>query len=154
MAERDAREAYEAMCSARHPEAHPATFGPWESLGEPQRAFDVGGHAALLRDLSRPQARDAWARWLAEMPRATVVAPDWTRCMDSRGIAAWVLYAPMHSHGQEGRTRHFASEAAWAEGRTIRGLIVVPGISAIIDPAAALLAAVLAVAGEVPDADR
>lgn len=139
MAERDAREFFAA--------GWPTLTWGLETPGmERVRRAHVATHAALLRDLSRPQARDAWARWLAEalgFPGTEATAPAWTLFDED---CCW-LFATDHEN------MVFAATKDTAQGFGCDGKVVLT-LAGVTDPAAALLAAVLAVAGEVPDAGR
>lgn len=135
-AEANAREAHDAV--VRYFGARGEPCPTWDEVIPEGRAARIAGHAALLADLTRPASRDFWARWLAEKVGLTVgaTAPGWYR------------------HAAAGRT-HWQigdfpmSQNVWvvdhAAEWNMGARIVVPGISTLTDPAAALRAALLAV---------
>ena len=103
----------------------------------------IDAHAALLADLSRPESRDFWARWLAE--RVGLDASGgvtWTP--GPRGVsgrALWQLTAG-------GVTVFFADHVDEEDRRGMGNRAMgAPGISTEQDRAAALALAVTAVAG-------
>lgn len=98
---------------------------PWGVWGGPQKERQIEAHSLLLADLTRPASRDTWTRWLAEKVGLAVdaTAPRWSRHVCTDGSAYWFL------EGAGFRTHEFRD----------------PAIAKIVDPAAALCAALLAV---------
>lgn len=101
---------------------------------------EADAHAHLLADLTRPAARDFWARWLAGRVGLVcgTTAPRWEHESSHAdwGGARWVLSSNCYDE-DVGDHEAFSSEApeSWC---------AVPGISSILDPNAALVAALLA----------
>lgn len=98
----------------------------------------IAVHTHLLADLTRPASRDFWARWLAAKVglECGATAPRW------RFNEAMVLWA-LRGKDIHGGDVCFASTGFGLMDRDH----VVPGISAITNPAAALRLALLSVTG-------
>ena len=113
-AEEAAREQWDA-----HVDVCSYGLARWAQADRTMRADRVAANMRLLADLSRPASRDYWARYLAQRVRLAVgaTAPRWIR-----GGTDWCLRADLDEHW-------FSSFA---------DMHIVPGISEIPDPAAAL----------------
>ena len=100
--------------------------------------------AALALDITDPAGMDIAARWLARVVGLTLghTAPEWVYYADP--VGPW-----WRIRGAGGEVVFFASEAYPWTARTTAGarLVIVPGISALTNPAEALALACLAVGG-------
>lgn len=116
----------------------------FDMLPRLERESRIAAHALLLADLTRPASRDFWARWLAErvgLPEGAT-APRWYRDRMSIG---WVWVLEYSAHLNTHRIVFGESADGWRADIAVQYLRVVPGISALTNPAAALRAALLAV---------
>ena len=112
------------------------------------RVFSLA-QADLLADLTRPASRDFWARWLAERVGLTVgaTAPVWVPIKGMDPSTIWSLSVRSGidmdaSPSVKVDQRGFVEPGAFPDSPIAT---VVPGISTLTDPAAALRVALLAV---------
>lgn len=105
--------------------------------------------AILLADLTRPASRDFWARWLAERVGMTVgaTAPTWVSIKGMDPSTIWSLSVRSGIDMDASPTakvdqRGFVEPGAFPDSPIAT---VVPTISTLTDPAAALCAALLSV---------
>lgn len=156
LAERAARERYEVWSRVVSALTQSPTLA-WVLLSKSACDFDIKIEATMLADLTRGESRDVWARWLAEKvgvkPQPT--APNWYSFDEAGGSwpsdpskpRAWALstVAPGPYNEALSDSWAFHDFPEWKDGkRRMR----VPGISSVMDPAAALVLAILAVSHE------
>ena len=141
LAEAQARALWDAFVSAGRTDDALGILGPSARV----RDAWVDAHLALLRDLSRPESRDAAARLLAAKVglECGATAPAWRPTTGTLG--GWVLVAGL-------RPRDCYEFAAVAPSCNPRPpgyvkLTVVPALAGVTDPAEALRLAVVAVWG-------
>ena len=159
LAEAQARALYGAFPSQRGP--FPARDGcgltvhaptPWEEQGADFRASLIDAHLALLRDLSRPESRDAVARLLAAKVGLAcgATAPGWYSDDDGgRRHRRWYLeFVATDPHADE---RTFYDPNVSHGGVS---WVAAPSISTVTDPAEALRLAVVAVWGITTDSTK
>lgn len=111
----------------------------FDKLPGKTRRQHIAAQASLLVDLSRPASMDFAARLLAERVGLVcgATAPEWAlRFPRSDGLGFWTLSA--------GDDEAYWTSEHWADAEGVYDESITPGISALTDPAAALLAALLA----------
>lgn len=140
----DVRVAAEDLAAEAVADAFEADLCPeWRDLDDETRGFMTDGAAHRLCDLSRKSSTDWWARWLAERLGLTVgaTAPEWVRVYVGRpDMLAWRL-------GPQSRTSPLFTSTSPDSPPVFQ---IVPGISALTNPAEALALAIEHVAKVTP----
>lgn len=146
------REPAKAMAIEHHNAFSLRTWGDpdgWDMLEEDAADTLVRVQMDFLADLTRPTSRDFWARWLAERVGLTVgaTAPVWVPIKGMDPSTIWSLSVRSGidvdaSPSAKVDQRGFVEPGAFPSSPIAT---VVPGISTLTDPVAALRAALLAV---------